>query len=77
MVSYLASMSPDIDWVFRGLQLVGLIGVIGAVVPVAEFAVAIRDPARPWWTKASDLLIALAALATVWFAFSQHLLTVR
>ncbi len=76
MVMHFASMSPDIDWVFRGLQLVGLIGVVGTAVPVAEFAVAIRDPARPWWTKASDLLIVLAALATVWFAFSQHLLTV-
>ena len=75
LTSQLASWSPQIDWLFRGLQILGLIGVVGTIVPVAEFVVALRDLARPWWTKASDLLIVLAALATVWFAFSQHLLT--
>ncbi len=72
----LAALPPSIDWLFRGLQVLGLFAVVGTVVPLAEFWVAIRDPARPWWTKATDLLIALAALATVWFAFSQNLLTV-
>ncbi|HJW40081.1 MAG TPA: hypothetical protein VJ476_02510, partial [Rhizomicrobium sp.] len=75
LTSHLASLPPSIDWLFRGLQLLTLIGVIGTVVPVWEFATAIGDRARPWWTKATDLLIVLAALATVWFAFSQHLLT--
>ncbi|HEX4304035.1 MAG TPA: serine hydrolase domain-containing protein [Rhizomicrobium sp.] len=72
---YPVSFSPDIDWLWRVLQLIGLLGVLGTPIPIAEFVFALRDPARPWWTKASDLLIALAALATVWFAFSQNLLT--
>ncbi|MEI9992412.1 MAG: serine hydrolase domain-containing protein [Rhizomicrobium sp.] len=72
----LASWPPAIDWLFRGLQVLGVAGVVGTVVPLAEFATAIGDRARPWWTKATDLLIALAALAAVWFAFSQNLLTI-
>ena len=71
----LAGSPPGIDWIFRGLQVLGVIGVVGTVAPLAELAIALRDPARPWWTKATDLLIAVAALATVWFAFSQNLLT--
>jgi CubicO group peptidase (beta-lactamase class C family) len=76
LVGHLASWPPSIDWLFRGLQLLGVIGVVGTVAPLAEFAIALRDPARPWWTKVTDFLIAVAALATVWFAFSQNLLTI-
>ncbi len=75
LTGHLASLPPSIDWLFRGLQVLGVVAVVGVVVPLAEFATALRDPARPWWTKATDLLIAVAALATVWFAFSQNLLT--
>ena len=71
----LAGNSPDTDWVWRALQAVGLLGVLGTAVVIAEFVTALRDPARPWWTKASDGLLAVVALATVWFAFSQHLLS--
>ena len=75
LASHLASWPPSIDWLFRGLQLLALIGVVGTAVPVWEFATAIGDRTRPWWTKATDLLLALAALATVWFVVSQHLLS--
>lgn len=76
VASTLVSHSPSIDWLWRGIQLLGVIGVIGTVVPVANFVLGLRDPARPWWTKASDGLLVLAAFATIWFAFSQSLLTV-
>ena len=36
--------------------------------------VGFADGARPWWTKASDVLLSLACLSFVWFAFSLHLL---
>jgi hypothetical protein len=72
---HLASLSPSIDWVWRGLQVLGVIGIIGTVIPFLEFQAALRDPGRPWWTKATDGLILVGALATVWLAFSQHLLT--
>ena len=76
LVGNLATHGPQIDWILRGLQILGVVGVIGTVIPVLEFATALRDPARPWWTKASDGLILLAAFATIWFAYSQNLLTV-
>jgi len=75
-VGHLASLSPAIDWVWRGLQVLGVIGIVGTVVLVMEFVTALRDPARPWWTKGTDGLLVLAAFATIWFAVSQNLLTV-
>ena len=69
-----ATHTASIDWLFRGLQLVGLIGVLATPIPILELLTALRDRARPWWTKATDALLVAAALATVWFAFSQHLL---
>ncbi len=71
----LASWSPAIDWVFRILQLIGIAGVVGTVAPVWNFVIGLRDGTRPWWTKRTDLLLALACLSTIWFAFSQNLLT--
>ena len=71
----LASHSPNTDWIWRGLQFLGVIGILGTVIPVLNFVTALRDPARPWWTKASDGLIVLAAFATIWFAFADNLLT--
>jgi hypothetical protein len=71
----LASWSPRIDWVFRILQLIGIAGVVGTVAPVWNFVIGLRDATRPWWTKVTDLLLALACLSTIWFAFSQNLLT--
>jgi hypothetical protein len=70
----LATHTAGIDWLWRGLQLVGLIGVLGTPIPILELMTALRDRARPWWTKATDGLLVIGALATVWFAFSQHLL---
>jgi CubicO group peptidase (beta-lactamase class C family) len=75
--NHLAGLSPSIDWVWRGVQVLGVIGIVGTVIPLLEFQTALRDPARPWWTKATDGLILVAAVATVWFAFSQHLLTLN
>jgi CubicO group peptidase (beta-lactamase class C family) len=74
--SHLASLSPSIDWAWRGLQILGVIGIVGTVIVALEFLTAVRDPDRPWWTKATDALILAATLATIWLAFSQHLLTV-
>jgi CubicO group peptidase (beta-lactamase class C family) len=70
----LATHTASIDWLWRALQLVGLIGVLGTPIPILELMTALCDRERPWWTKATDALLVAAALATVWFAFSQHLL---
>jgi CubicO group peptidase (beta-lactamase class C family) len=76
----LASETPQLldspsDIYLRGLQLIGVVAVIGAIVPLYQLTVSLPDATRPWWTKVSDLLLALACLATVWFAFSMHFLS--
>ncbi|MBI3675004.1 MAG: serine hydrolase [Proteobacteria bacterium] len=63
------------DTLLRIFQVVGLIGVLGTVVPLYQLGLSLPDGTRPWWTKISDILLALACLATVWFAFSLHLLS--
>ncbi|MBV9692710.1 MAG: hypothetical protein JO261_03315, partial [Alphaproteobacteria bacterium] len=60
------------DWIFRGLEVLGVIAIVATVVPLYELRIALADPDRPWWTKLSDGLIALAALAVVWFAWSLN-----
>jgi CubicO group peptidase (beta-lactamase class C family) len=71
----LATHTARIDWLFRGLQLAGLIGILATPIPVLEFVTSLGDRQRPWWTKATDGLLVVAALATIWFAVSQHLLS--
>jgi len=71
----LAFLSSGVDWLLRLMQLVGLIGVIGALAAVANVVVVVGDRSRSWWAKLSSVLIAIACLATVWFAFSEHLIT--
>lgn len=60
------------DWMFLVLEVLGVVAVIGTVFPLYELWLALADRTRPWWTKLTDLLIALAALAVVWFAFSLN-----
>jgi hypothetical protein len=74
-IAHLASLNASIDLLWRGLQVLGIIAIVGAIVPLLQFLTALRDPERVWWTKATDGLILVAAVATIWFAFSQNLLT--
>jgi hypothetical protein len=61
------------DWLFLTLQILGVVGIVGTLVPLYEFRLALADGERPWWTKVTDGLIVLACLATVWFAFTIDL----
>ncbi|HEX4294658.1 MAG TPA: hypothetical protein VHZ29_11025 [Rhizomicrobium sp.] len=61
------------DWLFLTLQILGVIGIVGTLVPLYEFRLALGDGERPWWTKATDGFLVLACLATVWFAFTINL----
>ncbi|HWA88409.1 MAG TPA: serine hydrolase domain-containing protein [Rhizomicrobium sp.] len=63
------------DWIFLWLQGLGVAAIVGAVFPLAELMIALGDRERPWWTKVTDLLIALAALATIWFAIALNLVS--
>jgi hypothetical protein len=70
----LSLFSSATDWLVRSLQIMGLVGVIGMVVPYWDLIVSLPDRSRPWWTKASTALVALACTAMVWFAFAGHLI---
>jgi len=63
------------DPYLRALQILGLVGVVAAVFPIANFWTGLKDSRRPWWTKVTDGLIALAALVVVYYSVSLHLLS--
>ena len=70
---HLDFFSGKSDWIFLLLQIVGVIGIIGTLAALWEVRIAFADSARPWWTKATDVLIAVACLSTVWFAVTLNL----
>jgi hypothetical protein len=73
----IAGASSASDGIIRGIQLVALIGCVGALVTLANVGQMFRDPSRGWFAKVSSVLIAVAALAFVWFQVSLKLLTVN
>ncbi len=73
--NHLELLSGSYDWVIRIIQVVGLAGAIGFFVPVLNAVASFGDSGRPWWTKGTDTLVALACVLSTWYAFSQHLLT--
>jgi CubicO group peptidase (beta-lactamase class C family) len=73
--NHLEFLSTSHDWIIRIIQIVGLIGTVGVVVPLLNVGAAFGNSDRPWWTKGTDVLVALACVLSVWYAFSQHLLT--
>ncbi|HEX4709970.1 serine hydrolase domain-containing protein [Phenylobacterium sp.] len=72
-----AWLSSGNDGVVRLIQFVGLVGVVGAIAPLANVAGIFTDASRSWWAKVSSTAIAVACLASIWFAFSLHLITLR
>jgi hypothetical protein len=70
---HLDFFDPSNDWIFLTLQLLGVIGIVGAVVVIYELMLALGDAARPWWTKVTDFLLVVAAVATIWFAWTLNL----
>ncbi|MEI9931288.1 MAG: hypothetical protein WDM89_12290 [Rhizomicrobium sp.] len=39
------------DPIFLGLQILGVVGIIGTLVPLYAFRLALFDRARPWWDE--------------------------
>jgi len=72
---HLEVFSAAYDWAFRLLQAFGILGFVGTVAIVWNFTAGVFNPARPWWTKATDLLMALAGLAFVYFVIADRLIT--
>ncbi len=57
----------------RLLQLLALLGVVGAVVACWNVAVVWKDRGRSWWGRTSAVLLALACLDFAWLIILTHL----
>lgn len=66
MVVDIASMNDSLDPWLRLLQLLALVGVIGALVACFNAFVVWRDKSRGWWGRLAAVLLALACLDFAW-----------
>jgi CubicO group peptidase (beta-lactamase class C family) len=73
--SHVQIMDSRIDWWLRTLQVIGALGAIGTIAALHALACSLRDPPALSWQKASNAIVVLACMATVWFAFSLKLLS--
>jgi CubicO group peptidase (beta-lactamase class C family) len=71
----LALFDDALDPALRVLQLLCLLGVVGAVLGLWNAARVWGDRARSWWAKTSVTAQTLALLAFVWFVISLQLVT--
>ncbi|HWA31465.1 MAG TPA: serine hydrolase domain-containing protein, partial [Rhizomicrobium sp.] len=72
---HLEVFSDGYDWLFRILQAVGALGVVGTIAMVWNFLAGLGNTDRPWWTKITDLLIAVSGVAFIWFVITLKLIT--
>lgn len=71
MSSGLPSAQLDV-WV-RVCQVIGWLGIIGAIVIIYAAIRFLRDPLSAWF-KTYNVVAAIACIAFVWFMFNWHLL---
>ncbi len=71
----LALFSATLDPWLRLLQLLCIVGVLGAVLGLWNLARVWTERGRSWWAKVSVTVISLALLAFVWFVISLQLVT--
>ena len=69
---HLAFFDTPSDPIFFSLEVLGVIGIVGTIIPLYNLALALSDRTRPWWTKVTDGLIALACLSTIWIAVTLN-----
>ena len=69
---HLAFFDTSSDGIFFALEVLGVIGIVGTIIPLANLNLALFDRTRPWWTKVTDGLIALACLAAIWIAVTLN-----
>lgn len=73
--THVTVFSSDLDALLRLLQAIGVLGVAGVVFAAGNVYLAWRGRHRSWVEKGASVLIVSACVATIWFAFSQCLLT--
>ena len=74
---HLEFFSSSYDWLLRIFQVFGVLGVIGVIPAVLNATTSLGGSSEdyPWWTKVTDVLLALACVLAAWYAITQHLLT--
>jgi CubicO group peptidase (beta-lactamase class C family) len=65
-MSHIEFLDARLDPVILALQCLGVIAIVGAIVPLLELRQSLFDRTRPWWTKLTDAMNLLACLAVVW-----------
>jgi len=55
-------------------SILGMIGVIGTILVCVNALRGVREPGRWFWTKLQDLVLAVACLGLIWFAYTWHLM---
>lgn len=66
----LAIFTNAYDPVWRVFQVLGVIGLVGTIFPLLNVREAFGDPARPWWTKLTDVAILVACIGVMYFGFA-------
>ena len=69
---HLAFFDTPTDPIFFLLEVLGVIGIVGTIIPLYNLKLALSDRRRPWWTKVTDGLVALACVATIWIAVTLN-----
>ena len=72
----IAHFNNAFDGTLRLIQLIGVLAILGTVAVAMNAVCAWRQPSG-WWRKTNSLLLLIACLAAIWFAFSLHLLNVH
>ena len=67
-------LSPRFNPLLRIMQLVGWVGVMGALAALYHALRSWRQQGRWFWSKLGDSLIALACVTFVWFVFTWNML---
>lgn len=72
----IANMNDGLDGFLRIVQVCGVLALLGLVPMLANACYAWRS-GNGWWRKLNSLALVAAGMATIWFAFSLHLLNLH
>jgi CubicO group peptidase (beta-lactamase class C family) len=76
MNASIANMSNGFDSTLRIVQVIGVLAILGTIAAMANARCA-WSASGGWWRKLNSVALVLACFATIWFAFSLHLLNLH
>ncbi len=59
----------------RALQVLAVLGLLGALAGVFNLVQVFRDGSRNWWAKVTAVALAFATVGAAWLIIGQHLIT--